>query len=102
MGYLYDKMQTTMRIYGLAERTQKHYLTEMKKYTKFFNVSPDKLTKDHIYEYQSYLVNEKKISYSSLRIMVNALRFFYSKVMLCEWIIKYIPYQKKELNFQPF
>jgi hypothetical protein len=32
MGYFYDKMATTMKIYGLAERTQKRYLDEMKKY----------------------------------------------------------------------
>lgn len=102
MGYLYDKMQTTMKIYGLSESTQKHYLSEMRKYTKFFNISPDKLNGDHIYLYQEYLVNQKKIGYSSFRIMVNALRFFYNKVMKYDWMIKYIPFQKKEFNIQPF
>ena len=102
MGYLYDKMKTTMKIYGLAEKTQEHYLKEMVKFTKFFNISPDKLTHDHIYRYQSYLVNDKKVGYSAFRIMVNALRFFYNKVMGYDWMIKYIPYQKKELNYQLF
>jgi hypothetical protein len=68
----------------------------------YFNISPDKLNEKHIYIYQSYLVNEKKIGYSSFRIMVNALRFFYNKVMHYDWLIKYIPYQKKRLNYQPY
>lgn len=102
MGYLYDKMHTTMKIYGLAEKTQKHYLNEMIKYTKHFNISPDKLTKDHIYQYQEYLINEKKIGYSAFRIMVNALRFFYNKVIGYDWMIKYIPFQKKNLNYPQF
>jgi hypothetical protein len=102
MGHLHDKMQTKMKIHGLAERTQKLYLEEMVKYVKYFNISPDKLTKDHIYNYQSFLVNEKKVGYSSFRIMVNSLRFFYNKVMDFDWMIKYIPYQKKDLNYLPF
>ena len=102
MGYFYDKMATTMKIYGLAERTQKRYLDEMKKYIGYFNISPDKLNEKHIYIYQSYLVNQKKIGYSSFRIMVNALRFFYNKIMHYDWLIKYIPYQKKRLNYQPY
>ena len=101
MGYFYDKMQTTLKIYGLADRTQKLYLTQMKKFVAYFNISPDKMTKEHIYQYQSYLVNEKKIGYSGFKIVVNALRFFFNKVIGYDWLIKYIPYQKKELNFLP-
>jgi hypothetical protein len=102
MGQLKDRMATVMKIHGLANSTQKHYLAEMVKFTKFFNVSPDKLTKEHIYQYQDYLVNQKKVSYSALKIIVNSLRFFYNKVMGFEWMLKYIPYQKKELNFLQF
>jgi hypothetical protein len=53
MGHLHDKMQTKMKILGLAEKTQKHYLTEMIKFVKFIKFSPDKVTQDHIYRYQA-------------------------------------------------
>ena len=99
MGYFYDRMQTTLKIYGLAERTQKLYLTEMRNFVKFFNIPPDRISKEHIYDYQAYLVNEKKVGYSAFKITVNSLRFFYNKVLGFDWMIKYIPYQKKELNF---
>ena len=95
-------MQTALKIYGLAERTQKLYPDEMKKFVAFFKISPDKMTKEHIYQYQSYLVNEKKIGHSGFKIVVNALRFFYNKVVSYDRLIKYIPYQKKELNFRPY
>jgi integrase/recombinase XerD len=98
MGMFYKRMLTTLKIHGMSESTINNYLAEMNKFIKFFMVPPDKLTKENIYQYQAYLVNDKKVGYSSFRIMVNALRFFYNKVLGWDWIIKYIPYQKKSPN----
>jgi hypothetical protein len=77
------------------------YLTEMKNLAKFFNISPDLLTKDNIYQYQEYLINEKQTGHSSMKIIINSLRFFYNKVMDYDRMIKYLPYQKKDQNYQP-
>lgn len=100
MGKYYDMMLTSLKIYGMSNSTIKNYLAEMKKYVEYFMIPPDKLTKEHIYRYQAYLINDKKVGYSSFRIMVNALRFFYNKVLGWNWIIKYLPYQKKSPNFR--
>ena len=96
----YEKMLTSLKIHGMSNSTIKNYLAEMKKFVGYFMIPPDKLTKKHIYQYQAYLVNDKKVGYSSFRIMVNALRFFYNKVLGWDWIIKYIPYQKKSPGFR--
>jgi integrase/recombinase XerD len=95
MGIFFERMYNMLKIHGMSNSTIKNYLTEMRKFVQFFMISPDKLTKEHIYQYQSYLVNDKNVGYSSFRISVNALRFFYNKVLGWEWFIKYIPYQKK-------
>jgi integrase/recombinase XerD len=100
MGIFYDRMLNTLKIHGMSETTIKNYLREMNKFVKFFMIRPDKLTRNHIYQYQAYLINDKNISYSALRISVNALRFFYRKVLGWEWYIKYIPFQKKNIRFQ--
>ena len=100
MGMFYEKMLTSLKIHRMSNSTIKNYLAEMKKFVGYFMIPPDKLTKKHIYQYQAYLVNDKKVGYSSFRIMVNALRFFYNKVLGWDWIIKYIPYQKKSLGFR--
>jgi len=72
MGQLYEKMEMTMKIYGLSERTQKAYLTEMRKFVKFFMISPDKMTKEQLYEYQKYLINERNAGHSTMKIVVNS------------------------------
>lgn len=99
MGIFYNRMLTSLKIHGMSNSTIKNYLAEMKKFVEYFMIQPDKLTKEHIYQYQAFLVNEKNIGYSSFRIMVNALRFFYNKVLGWDWIIKYIPYQKKNPSY---
>ena len=102
MGEFKDKMLTMMKVYGLSERTQKMYLNEMKKFVGYFMIAPDKMTKDHIFKYQDYMINKMKAGHSSIKIMVNSLRFFYNKVVNYDYLIKYLPYQKKDQNYQLF
>jgi integrase/recombinase XerD len=102
MGELKDKMLQKMKILGYSENTQKLYLDHMKKYVAFHNMSPDKLGKEDIYAYQVNLVEQAKLSYSTLKITVSALRFFYNQVLNRRWFINYIPYQKKDSAFLLF
>ena len=39
----------------------------MRKFVKFFNIPPDKISKEHIYDYQAYLVNDKKAEIADKR-----------------------------------
>ena len=49
----------------------------------------NEISKEHIYDYQAYLVNEKKVGYSAFKIIVNSLRFFYNKVLGFDWMRLY-------------
>jgi integrase/recombinase XerD len=101
MAICKDKMLTEMKIRGYSERTQATYLGCMLRFVKHFMISPDKLTLDNINEYQSYLVNEKKVSFTIFNQSVCAIRFFYNRVLRCNWSIEQIPYQKKDLLCLP-
>jgi integrase/recombinase XerD len=102
MGVFQDKMSMTLKIKGYAMDTQRNYLYQMKQFVKFHNLPPDKLRLEDIYAYQLYLIEEKKVSWTTFNITVAAIKFFYNKTMGCEWAIKQIPYQKKEKNYQLF
>lgn len=102
MGVFHDKMLTALKIKGYSEDTQKQYLYHMKRFVKFHNLSPDKLGLEDIYAYQVFLIDEKKVSFSSFNLTVAAIRFFYNHILEGEWNIKQIFYQKKEKNYRSF
>jgi hypothetical protein len=102
MGYFKDKMITRIRMLGLSVRTEKLYIDRMTLLVKFFNCPPDKLSLNDINYYLSYLVNVQKVQFSTYNISINAIRFFYNKVMNNKLIIEGIHYQKKKSNFLPF
>ena len=81
MGQLQDKMTAEMKIRGLSPSTIQAYIRSMKKFTKYFNISPDQLSLDDIKEYQLYLINDKKAKWTTFNHAVCAMRFFYNKVL---------------------
>ena len=99
MGELKERMLQKLKILGYSMNTQKLYLEHITKFVAFHNMSPDKIGKEEIYAYQIHLVEQAKLSYSTLKIAVSALRFFYNKVLDRRWFINYIPYQKKDFTY---
>lgn len=102
MGELKDKMIKKLKVGGYSKRTQDLYVRQMERFVKFHGVSPDKLSIEDIFAYQVYLVDELKVKWSTFNIAVCSIRFFYNKTLGMNWLIKHIPYQKKDLNFQPY
>ena len=100
MAIFKEKMITEMKIRGLSKKTQHLYADCMLKFVKHFMIPPDKLTLDHINQYQSHLVNVKNASWTVFNQSVCAIRFFYNKVLKCNWSIEHIPYQKKDSLYQ--
>jgi site-specific recombinase XerD len=54
------------------------------------------LSEEHIREYQRYLVEEKKASWSVFNQTVCALRFLYLKTLRKDWSVDAIPYSRPE------
>jgi len=95
MGKLREKMQKDMAIRGLSPKTQSVYLGCMKGFVRFHRRSPDQLDLNDIYNYQVYLVQQKKASWSLFNQSVCAMRFFYKITLNKDWDVKHIPFQKK-------
>jgi len=93
---LRQRMIDDMTVRNLSPRTIAVYVSSVAAFALYFHASPDKLTADDIKTYQLYLVRVKRISLSTLKIVVSALRFLYRVTIGVDWPIEYIVYPKRE------
>jgi len=71
------RMAEDMQVRNLAPATIDAYTYHVDKFCHFFGKSAEQLGPDEIRQYQLYLVNEKKASWSSFNQAVCGLRFSY-------------------------
>ncbi len=90
-----NRMAEDMQIRNLAASTIDSYTWHVDKFCSHFGKMPEELGLDEIREYQIYLVNEKKSSWSSFNQAVCALRFLYEITLGKPWVIKHIPFGKR-------
>lgn len=95
MTKLRQRMLDDMRIRNMALATQEQYVISVAAFAKYFGKSPDQLQPEDIRTYQLYLLNEKKLSPSSLNVTVSALRFLYHVTLQRDWDIQVIPYARR-------
>ena len=96
MSKLRQKMLEDLRIRNLSERTQKVYTSHVAAFARHFGRSPTELGPTDIRAWQVHLVEERRLSWSSLNITVCALRFLYGTTLDKDWVIERIPYAKPE------
>lgn len=77
--YLYDLIKE-LRIINYSIRTIKSYYSVNKKFLLFINKNPKQINMKDIKKYFYYLV-DKKYGSSMLNIVINALKFYYHKVL---------------------
>jgi integrase/recombinase XerD len=85
MTPLRQKMIDEMLMHGFAERTKSSYLSSVILLAKHYNQSPDALTPEQIKLYFLYLIKERKLSPSTCRLRLNALKFLYVEVLKQTW-----------------
>jgi site-specific recombinase XerD len=85
-----------MQIRNLAVSTQQEYIQQVSLFARYFNKSPELLGTEQIRAYQLYLTNQKKLSTSSILIVLAALRFLYKVTLKRDWSLDdAIPIPKK-------
>ncbi len=85
-----------LRIRNHAQNTIKIYVRCVAAFAKYFGQSPEVLNEEHIREYQLYLVEEKKSSWTFYNQSVCALRFLYRKTLKKDWSMEHIPFPRQE------
>lgn len=93
---LRTRLMEDLRIRNYSERTVEIYVRCVAEFAKYFGRSPEVLSESHIRDYQRYLVDEKKASWSFFNQTVCALRFLYRRTLGKEWLVEHIPFPKRE------
>jgi integrase/recombinase XerD len=94
MTDLQRRMQQDMRIRNLSPRTIECYLRHVAAFARHFDKSPEQLDRQHIRQYQVYLVEERHASWSLFNQAVCALRFLYRTTLGRDDVVVQIPFAK--------
>ncbi len=76
MTELRTKMIRAMELKNLSHQTHKSYLAAVTGIARFYNQSPDKMTKEQIEDYLLYLIKDKGNAPNSCYSVLTGLRFF--------------------------
>jgi site-specific recombinase XerD len=80
-----------MQVRHLAPKTQSSYIQQVFAFARHFGKSPELLGPEDIRTYQLYLIQDKRLSASSLTIATAALRFLYRITLKRTWSVEAIP-----------
>ena len=77
MGVLRDRMEHDIVVRGLSANTQRGYLFVVTDLARYHRRSPGEMSDRDVQRYVRYLIEERRLAWGSLRMMVSGLRFFY-------------------------
>jgi len=77
-----------------AATTVEYYVRAVEGFAKHFGKPPDQLNREHLREYQAYLLRERKLEPRTVKPHVSALQFFFVKTLKRSYLLDDIPYPK--------
>lgn len=92
---LRERMIAALRNRNYSAKTEDAYVRAIAKFAQHFRKSPDRLGADEISEYQTWLREERKVSFSAFNQVASALRFFYGTVLGQNDVFQRIPYARR-------
>lgn len=81
MGELRDRMIRDMQLRRFSDRTQETYLYGVRCLAKHFKQSPDQLSDRQVQDYILYILNVRKLAWSTCNIHVSAMKFLFGTTL---------------------
>ena len=96
MTPLRQRMLEDLQIRRYSPTTIRIYLRCIAEFAQHFGKPPDRLSAEHIRQYQLFLIKEKKVSRPTFIQVVCALRFFYTHTLNRKVSMERIPFPRRE------
>jgi len=93
---LRQRMLEDLQIRRYSPTTIRIYLRCIAEFAQHFGKPPDRLSAEHIRQYQLFLIKEKKVSRPTFIQVVCALRFFYTHTLNRKVSMERIPFPRRE------
>jgi Phage integrase, N-terminal SAM-like domain len=94
MTQLRQRMLEELQRRNYSAGTIRLYLLHVATFAQHFHRPPDQLGAEHIRQYQLFLIQQKKLAWSSYNQIVCALRFFYAKTLKRSFLVSEIPFPR--------
>jgi hypothetical protein len=91
MTQLRQRMLEELQRRNYSAGTIRLYLHHLAAFALHFHRPPDQLGAEHIRQYQLFLIQQKKLAWSTYNQIVCALRFFYAKTLKRSFLLQDIP-----------
>lgn len=95
MTPLRQRMLEDMQLRGMAPSTQRSYVSQVARYARFYDVTPERLDIDALRQYELYLLNERKCSVETVNGFVSAAKFLYQVTLEMPWSDEMFPRAKR-------
>ncbi len=95
MTTLRQRMTDDLRLRNRSLRTINTYIACVAHFARHFGKSPELLGPEEIRQYQVYLVEQRRVSWSYFNQAVCALRFLYRHTLGRDWVVAHIPFPRQ-------
>src|SRR5215207_2661570 len=95
MSTLRRRMEEELKLRNYQEKTIAVYTAAVRKLAEHYRRSPEQIEPEEIRSYLLYLLEERKLSSSTLNQIICALRFFYIRVLGRPWKVGKVHFQKR-------
>lgn len=92
---LTKRMAEDMKIRNLAQATIDAYTYHVRRFADFNQKPLNRVTPEDVRRFQLYLIEEKKVAYSSFNQAVCAIRFLYTHTIRVRWPVTMAPFGKR-------
>jgi site-specific recombinase XerD len=88
MTELRKRMTEDLRLRNYSDHTILVYTNTVADFARHFHKSPDKMGPEEIRQYQLYLLDERKLAWSTFVQRTAALKFFYTRTLKQHWFVQ--------------
>ncbi len=78
-------MLEEMRIRNYSERTVRSYIASISQLSKYYKISPDKISREQVKSFAYYLIHSKQVSTSTINQLISAWKIFQVDVLGNTW-----------------